>query len=136
MKKYITLLVAAAIAVLAFTQCTKDNPVTPLEVNLTQQNVELRCTEPLTVEYTATNVSGDLLVAPLENIEGLSVANAFDTAKNAGAITLKTTSNAKNQFTVTLVFQDGKSVLKKEIIVTTKSIWTMGIDEPINYAEE
>lgn len=135
MKKYIILLVTAAIAVLTFTQCTKGNPVTPLEVNLTQQNVELRCAEPLTVEYTATNVSGDLLVAPLENIEGMTIVNTFDAAKNAGAVTLATTSNVKNQFTITLIFQDGKSKCQKNIAVTTKSIWTMGMDEPINGTE-
>lgn len=136
MKKYITLLVAATVAVMTFTQCTKNNPVTPdLDINLMQQNVELSCSTPIAVEYTATNVSGDLLVAPLENIEGMTVVNTFDAAKNAGAVTLATTSNIKNQFTITLVFQDGKSECQKKIAVTTKSIWTMGMDEPINGME-
>lgn len=57
-------------------------------------------------------------------------------AKNAGAVTLTTTSNVKNQFTITLVFQDGKSECQKNIAVTTKSIWTMGMDEPINGTEK
>lgn len=133
MKKFFILTVMAAIAVLTFTQCTKMQPDTPaLDVTLSQQSIQLSCTEPLTVDYAAENVKGVLTMTVAQGNEDIVVVNEFNPANATGRLILTTTKNNQAIYNLALIFKDETGNCPRTLTVTTKSVWSMVIDSPVD----
>ena len=140
MKKFIyTSILVAFATMMLMASCTKlttDDPAPPepFAVELTQTSVLISVTMDGAVDYVATNYK-DAVHVSLPSVENIILTDEYDPLSGKGVIHITTSRVFKSSVTAKILFNDGTDTVEKDIIIETRSSWSIEPDNPLNAIE-